>query len=241
MDIRLRYREKGSGEPLILLHGNGEDGSGFVHQMEYFSRRYRVIAPDTRGHGESPRGTAPFTIAQFARDLSDFLTELEIPRAALLGFSDGANIAMDFALEHPERVSALILNGGNLDPGGIKLSAQIPIEIGYRAARLFSRLSPKAKRNAELLGLMVNDPMIPPEALERIAAPTLVICGTRDLIREEHSREIARRIPGARFSLIEGDHFIAYKNPEAFNAEAGRFLEEVFREEARPGRQGGNP
>lgn len=63
MDIRLYYREKGSGEPLILLHGNGEDGSYFESQIEHLSGKYRVIALDTRGHGRSPRGTAPFTIA----------------------------------------------------------------------------------------------------------------------------------------------------------------------------------
>lgn len=62
---------------MILLHGNGEDGSYFAHQMDYFSRNYRVIVVDTRGHGQSPRGTAPFTIAQFAEDLHDFMDELD--------------------------------------------------------------------------------------------------------------------------------------------------------------------
>ena len=56
VDIELFYREKGSGEPLLLLHGNGESGAYFTHQMDYFQNKYRVIAPDTRGHGKSPRG-----------------------------------------------------------------------------------------------------------------------------------------------------------------------------------------
>lgn len=73
MDIALFYQEKGSGEPLILLHGNGESGAYFTHQMDYFQRKYRVIAPDTRGHGKSPRGNALFTIAQFACDLYNFM------------------------------------------------------------------------------------------------------------------------------------------------------------------------
>ena len=111
MEIKLHYQEKGEGEPMILLHGNGEEGSYFAHQMDYFGRNYRVIVVDTRGHGQSPRGTAPFTIAQFAQDLHDFMDELGISRAVILGFSDGANIAMIFALRYPERVTALILNG----------------------------------------------------------------------------------------------------------------------------------
>ena len=109
MDITLAYQEKGRGEPLILLHGNGEDSSYFRHQIAHFQDRYRVIALDTRGHGKSPRGSAPLTIRQFARDLLDFLEIHGIADAVLLGFSDGANIAMRFAMEHPERVKALIL------------------------------------------------------------------------------------------------------------------------------------
>lgn len=91
MDIELFYREKGSGEPLILLHGNGEDGSYFVHQIEHFQSRYRVIALDMRGHGRSPRDSAPFTIRQFSLDLYDFLRAHEIPSAVLLGFSGGVS------------------------------------------------------------------------------------------------------------------------------------------------------
>ena len=73
MDISLYYIEEGQGKPLILLHGNGEDHTYFVHQIRYFSRMYRVIAIDTRGHGASPRGTAPFSIRQFAEDLLSFM------------------------------------------------------------------------------------------------------------------------------------------------------------------------
>ena len=103
MDIELFYREKGSGEPLILLHGNGEDGSYFVHQIEHFQSRYRVIALDTRGHGRSPRGSAPFTIRQFSLDLYDFLRAHEIPSAVLLGFSDGVSAEASAVL--PQAVS----------------------------------------------------------------------------------------------------------------------------------------
>ena len=69
MDIALNYIETGEGFPLVLLHGNGEDHTYFKRQMEPFSQRYRVIALDTRGHGGSPRGSAPFTLDQFAREL----------------------------------------------------------------------------------------------------------------------------------------------------------------------------
>ena len=228
MEITLHYQEKGKKEPFLLLHGNGEDGSYFKNQMEFFSRRYRVIAVDTRGHGKSPRGTAPFTMEQFARDLHDFMEELEIPDAIMLGFSDGANIAMKFAMKYPDRVKALILNGGNLNTEGVKKTTQIPIEIGYRIAKRFAAKSPKAEKNAEILGLMVYEPNIDRKELSKITAPTLVICGTKDMIKESHTREIAENIPNAKLSIIKGNHFIANKRPDAFNREVENFLQTII-------------
>ena len=227
MDIVHHYVEAGAGEPLILLHGNGEESGYFVHQMTPFSRHFRVIAPDTRGHGRTPRGDAPFTIRQFADDLLAFLDAQGIGKADILGFSDGGNIAMVFAMKHPERVRRLILDGANLDASGVKRSVQIPIEIGYRIARCFAKRSPEARRHAEMLGLMVNDPAVRPEELAGIQAQTLVLAGDRDMIKESHTRLIAARIPGARLQIIPGDHFIASKQPEAFNEAVLAFLDQT--------------
>ncbi len=224
MEITLYYYEKGSKEPFILLHGNGEDSTYFKHQTDYFSDRYRVIALDTRGHGKSPRGSAPFTIKQFAKDLNEFMNSMAIPEAIILGFSDGANIAMEFALKYPHKVKALILNAGNLNPKGVKRTVQLPIEIGYKIASLFSSKSQSANKNAEMLGLMVNEPNIKPSELVRITAPTLVICGTRDMIKEAHTKEIAGSLPNAKLVIVKGNHFIADKNPSAFNKEVEDFL-----------------
>jgi len=227
MDITLYYQEKGNREPFILLHGNGQDGSYFKNQIDYFSDRYRVIALDTRGHGKSPRGTKPFTIEQFSCDLYEFMKGFEIPYAVILGFSDGANIAMKFAMKYPNKVKALILNGGNLNPKGVKRATQIPIEIGYKIARQFASKSSDAKKNAEMLGLMVNEPNIGLSELSKITAPTLIICGRSDIIKESHTKEIAENIPNAKLSIIKGNHFIANKRYVTFNKEVENFLQTV--------------
>jgi len=224
-DISLCYTMQGAGPPLLLLHGNGEDGSYFARQSDYFARRYTVYAIDTRGHGKTPRGTAPFTIAQFAEDLLDFMDEHDMAQARILGFSDGGNTALLFALKNPERVRRLVLNGANLDPSGVKPSVQIPIIVGYKLASLFAKRSPQAKRNAELLGLMVNDPHINPALLEDLYVPTLVIVGTKDMIKDSHTVLIANSLPNSRLEVVAGDHFIAAKNPEAFNEIVWKFLE----------------
>ena len=165
--IELAYTEAGEGTPLVLLHGNGESKEYFAGQMQAFAAQYHVYAVDTRGHGQSPRGEAPFTLAQFACDLEQFRIAHGIGTMHLLGFSDGGNIAMLYALAHPERVNKLILNGANLDPTGVKRSVQWPVEIGYRMASWFAGRDPKAKANAEMLGLMVNEPHIPPADLAK--------------------------------------------------------------------------
>lgn len=226
MDIKHFYLEKGQGEPLILLHGNGESSDYFAKQIDAFSSLYHVYAIDTRGHGKTPRGESPFTIRQFAEDLLGFMDEHQIGKAHVLGFSDGGNIAMVFAIYHPERVNRLILNGANMDTGGVKPTTQIPIEIGYRIARKFSEKSDAAKRNAEMLGLMVDQPNVTIEELRRIQAKTLVIVGTRDLIKEEHTKLIAANIPESELILIKGNHFIASKNAEVFNEKVLNFLAE---------------
>lgn len=225
MEITLHYEERGQGRPLLLLHGNGEDHTYFAHQLEDFSASRRVIAIDTRGHGQSPRGTAPFTIGQFAEDLLGFMDQHQLAQADLLGFSDGGNIALTFALRHPERVGRLILNGANLDPSGVKPSVQLPIVLGYHTASFFAKWSGKARRNAELLGLMVKEPNIRPEELQSISNPTLVIAGTKDMIKEEHTKLICRSLPKGKLAILPGDHFLANKEPEAFNRRVAAFLE----------------
>ena len=224
MDIEHFFIEKGIGEPLIFLHGNGGSCDYFVGQTDEFARHFHVYAPDTRGHGKTPRGTAPFTIRQFADDLLAFMDAQGIGKAHVLGFSDGGNIAMVFAMRYPERVDRLILDGANLDARGVRRCIQIPIEIGYRFAKLFAGKSEEARLHAEMLGLMVNDPKVRPEELSTIKSKTLVIAGTKDMIKEGHTRLIAGSIPDSRLVFIKGDHFIANRNPEEFNRAVLDFL-----------------
>ena len=224
MDIQHHFTVEGSGKPLILLHGNGENSGYFLGQIGVFAKAFCVYALDTRGHGKTLRGEAPFTIRQFADDLLGFMDAQQLEKAHLLGFSDGGNIAMDFALRYPERVDRLILNGANLSPAGVKRTVQIPVEIAYRITKRLARRSDAAGRKAEMLGLMVNDPHVEPSALAAIRAKTLVIAGTKDLIKAEHTKLIADSIPCAELMFLEGDHFVAKKHPEAFNRAVLAFL-----------------
>ena len=213
---------------LILLHGNGEDHTYFVKQIPAFSPHFRLVLMDTRGQGQSTGGDGELNFSVFAADLLALMDHLQIAKAHLLGFSDGGNLALTFALAHPERVQSLILNGANLEPGGVKLSTQLPIVLGYGCCRLLSPFSRKARQNGAVLGLMVNHPHIPPQALTALTMPALVIVGERDMIRDRHSQLIARSLPNAQFVRIPGgDHFCAAKCPEVFNHAVLSFLQNL--------------
>ena len=224
MAIKYHYIEKGEGFPLILLHGNGENNEYFKHQIDYFAKDYRVIALDTRGHGKTARGKADFTLAQFAEDLRRFLDSMKIEKAIILGFSDGGNIALLFTLKYPSYVKSLIVDGANLYPAGVKVMAQIPIRIGYELANLFSRISKRALAKAELLRLMSHEPNIAPEMLEAITAPVLVMAGSRDIIKESHTKEIYQALPNAKLVILNGNHFIASNKYKEFNEKVDKFL-----------------
>ena len=213
---------------LILLHGNGENHTYFVKQIPAFSPHFRLVLMDTRGQGQSTGGDGELNFSVFAADLLALMDHLQIAKAHLLGFSDGGNLALTFALAHPERVQSLILNGANLEPGGVKLSTQLPIVLGYGCCRLLSPFSHKARQNGAVLGLMVNHPHIPPQALAALTMPALVIVGERDMIRDRHSQLIARSLPNAQFVRIPGgDHFCAAKCPEIFNHAVLSFLQNL--------------
>jgi pimeloyl-ACP methyl ester carboxylesterase len=208
----------------VLLHGNGESHAVFERQMDEFSARYRVLAVDTRGHGASPRGGAPFTLSQFADDLHEFLLERGILRAHLLGFSDGGNIAALFALRYPDMTASLILSSANLYPLGLRPDVYLQIVAGCAAARVRAPFDPKAKKKAELLGLMAAQPHIRPRELRALSMPVLVLAGTHDVILSAHTRRIARSIPGAKLLFLEGPHQLSVASPEDYNRAVLSFL-----------------
>lgn len=220
-DIMVNYYEEGEGYPLIMIHGNLESGEYFEHQVAYFKDQYRCICPDSRAQGKTERGTAPMTIRQLVDDLIAFMDALEIEKANILGFSDGANIGMIMAMKYPERINKLIADGGNLDLGGV------PAELcDYVMGEYKTAVDNGETVTAEVLNLMINDPNIDPEDLTKIACPTIVMAGTEDLITKEHTEMIASKIPGAQLAFVAGDHWCAGKNPTEFNPIIEKFLAE---------------
>ena len=212
---------------LILLHGNCEDMHVFDGRYEHLKPYYTVITVDSRGHGKSSRGDKPLSYELFANDLFTLVNKLQIGNFLLLGFSDGANTAIQFAIEHQERLAAMILVGGNLNPEGFTPSSKRSIQISLAQNSLKGAFSKCAKERREFVELMLNHPRVEPEHLAKVCTPTLVITGANDMIKDEHSELIAKSFRNARREVIPGaGHFVMKDVPEVFDKLVFDFLME---------------
>lgn len=216
------YKVKGEGFPLVLLHGNGESHRYFIHQIRYFSKYYKVYAIDTRGHGKSPRGDELLSIDLFAEDLYYFFERNNIEKANILGFSDGGNIALSFAIKYPYMVNKLVLNGANMFEKGIISKVQRKIRKAYIVEKYIH--TEEGDKRAEILNLMINSPNISIESINKLKIETLIILGTRDLIKKDHVMLMHRKLKNSVLEYVEGDHFVAYKNFKIFNEKVRKFL-----------------
>lgn len=111
--ISLHYQESGAGTPLVLCHEYATDHRAWEPQIRHFARRYRVIAWNFRGYPPSsvPRAAADYEHGLFVSDLAGLLDLLGIERCHLVGIATGGNVALNFALEHPDRIGALVMVG----------------------------------------------------------------------------------------------------------------------------------
>lgn len=216
-DVRIYYEIYGQGPPVLLLHGNGENLHVFDDMIPVLTRKYRVIALDTRAHGKSGRGGEPLCFATFARDVAGVMEQMGLARAPLIGFSDGGNTALHIALEFPEMVAGFVLLGANLHTKGIEPRCQIPVQLGYYLCSAIARLNKRAVDKRDILGLMVKHPNLTPDQLAAITAPALVIAGERDIVKRDHTEQIAAAIHGAGLRIIPREnHFGIVKSPRAF-------------------------
>jgi pimeloyl-ACP methyl ester carboxylesterase len=217
---------------VVLLHGNGEDARVFDALAPYLGG-FRTIALEARGHGRTPQGTAPLTIAHLAKDVDAALAEAEASGltegpAAIVGFSDGANVALELAVHRPGRCRGLVLIGGNYRPSGIRFAAHGAILAAWLGLTVAGVVSRRARHRARVWGLMVGQPRIAEADLARLCVPTEVIGGERDLVSRSHLERMARLIPGARLVIVQGEgHMLPTAAPGVLGPLVAAFLEDL--------------
>lgn len=222
---KIFYEITGAGPPIFLLHGNGGSNKYFSKQIPELSRYFKVYAIDSRGHGQSTNNSSTLTFQQMSEDLFSLMEFEKIKQADILGFSDGANLAMVFAVKHPDKVHSLVLNAGNTLDSGVVFPLRVATYLEYMVISFLSLFSQKMKQKKVMIALMMRDIGINSEDLKKITCRTLILVGKYDIIKRSHSLYLARTIPKASFVLIPGQgHLFARKAPSLFNQNILKFL-----------------
>jgi len=224
--VRIAYSDEGEGEPILLIHGfasnvaaNWRD-SHWLRTLTEASRR--VIAYDNRGHGRSEKLYDPslYGAPIMAEDGRRLLDHLGISRADVMGYSMGARIAAFLVLAHPERVRSVVLAGaginlvrGMVGSGPIARALEAPRieDVTNDTARSFRAFAEQTGSDLKALAACMRGPRekITADELARIAVPTLVATGSKDVIAGS-GRELASLVPGAQLLDIAGrDHMRA--------------------------------
>ncbi len=236
--IKLYYAEIGQGAPsaapVILLHGGLANSDYWGNQVRALMPHHRVIVVDSRGHGRSSRTAAPFGYDLMTDDVVGLLDHLKIPRADIVGWSDGAIIGLDMALRHPDRVRRVFAFGANTNLSGLKKDVEQNPNFArfiVRAGEDYKRLSPtptEYKSFLDQIGAMWNtQPKWTDDMLHHIGTPVLIADGQHDEgIALEHNLYMAANIPHAGLLILpNASHFAFLQDPVLFNTAMLRFLD----------------
>ncbi|MBI1343551.1 MAG: alpha/beta fold hydrolase [Terrimonas sp.] len=232
--INMYYETYGTGSPLVLIHGNGGSIASMGNQIEYFKDKYRIIVADSRAQGKSGDAPGLITYEQITDDWSALLDALHIDSAYVIGWSDGGIESLLMAIRHPEKVKMMAVMGANLQPDS---SAVYPWAVNWVkkiAAEVETKLAKKDTTQnwmliKKLFNLLGNQPHIPLEDVQKIKAPTLVMGGDKDVIREEHTLQIYQHLQKAWLCIFPGEtHMIPETDPGLFNQTVEKFFSKPY-------------
>jgi len=229
--VKLYYEVYGSGEPLLMIHGNGGDVFTLSAQIDYFRKNYKVIAMDSRDQGRSSDSSGQVTYQKMTDDLNALLEHLNPGPVLVLGWSDGGIEALLLAIRHPDKVKKVAAMAANLDPGPDAISPEVIEMVKSMLASVppAERNTPEGRREMKVLQMMLDQPHIDLTALEAIKVPTLILASDHDLIRDEHTLAIYHHIPNAQLAIFpDATHLIPYDDPARFNATVERFFSTPF-------------
>lgn len=223
--------ETGAGEPVLFLHG-GMCSAEVLRPLASRLTGYAITAPERPGHGRTPDRPGAFHYADGVADTLAVMDAAGLASAHVVGFSDGGNIGLLLALEHPERVRSLVAISANLHPGDgvFRLDGEIPRAQIDRIESENAELAPPGTDAADierrLADMWLSEPRIEPSSLSALRMPVLVVDGEHDVIDPEHTALIAASIPGAQRRTIAGaTHFLVREQPDVVAGHVQRFLD----------------
>ena len=224
--LRMYYEvhgaRRGTGRPLVLLHGGGSTiETTFGRVLPALAASRQVIAVELQGHGHTADREAPLSFAQDADDVAALLREIAVPEADVLGFSNGANAALELGRRHPNVVRRLVVAAGFVTRDGIPA----PIWASFRQPPDTANM-PQVLRAAyhEAAPDPSQLPVLVAKLMQRLNSfrdwtddevrslqdPTLLMLGDTDVITVEHAARVARLLPRAQLVVFPGAGHGAY-------------------------------
>ena len=215
--INLYYEIHGAGSPLVLLHGGGSTiQTNFSRILPALATTHQVIAIELQAHGHTGDRDAPETFEQDADDVAQLLRRLDIPRADILGFSNGGHTAFEIAIRHPQKVGKLVLASTFYKRDGVPASfwegmAQAKFSDMpqlYKDAYANINSDPAALMNMfnKDVQRMQTFKDWQEKSIGSIQAPALIVLGDRDVVRPEHGVEMFRILSHSRLAILPGNH-----------------------------------
>ncbi|HLZ86115.1 MAG TPA: alpha/beta hydrolase [Puia sp.] len=230
--IRLYYETYGKGDPLLLLHMNGESMKVFYNQIPWFSQYYRVIAVDSCAHGKSVDASDSLSFEEMADDFNALCDSLHIDSCYVIGWSDGGISALLLALRHPEKIRKMVVSGPNLWPDTTGVVPYIFHLMERTADSLHHKgsLTAAEKNLLKTTELDLYQPHITLEQLHAIKCPTMVVGGDHDAIPSLHLWQMAQNIPQSYLWIVpnSGHSVVIYKKAQ-FNPLVNDFFRKPYR------------
>lgn len=227
-DIEMWRAEFGprNGKPVIMVHGGLANANYFGKVIPFLvNDGFHVVVVDSRGHGRSTRSAQPYSYELMESDVVAMLDALHIPKADLVGWSDGAIIGIVMAINNPDHLNRVFAFGANTDPDGLKPDFDkggLFAAFEKRAGTEYRSLSPTPNQYDSFLKqisqMWATQPHITADQLKAIHVPITIADGRYDEgIKQSHDRYMADTIPNAHLLILPGvSHFAMVQNPPLF-------------------------
>ena len=235
-DVRIHYKVWGKGEPILLLHGAMEYWREWERQIPALAKEYKVIAVDTRGHGESTFTDRELSYDLFATDMLTLLDKLHLDSITVVGFGDGGIIGMVMAMKQPDRIHRLVAIGSNIsaDTNAVYKAVLDKVQNwNYEKMAFYLQVKFKENPNPKLLPafakrmqkLLLTQPNLTLDDLNKIKCPTLIMAGDHDFIKMRHISYIYENLPDGYLSIIPaGTHYCNKEKYQVVNTTILDFL-----------------
>lgn len=224
------FQDRGSGDPVVLLHGGLVDGRDFDTNLAELDSDHRVLVPDRRAHGRSHDDGGPLDLDTLGADAATFIQTVVGAPVALVAYSAGAMVALRAAVRRPDLVDRLVLISGAFDPAGMLVRPSLDGLPPGPLVDAYAQVSPYGADHFDsvlrrIVHSVDHDAPLTEAEVSSIRCPTLVMCGDDDLVTLEHTLALYRALPDSRLAVVPGtSHLLLHEKPEVCRAVVADFL-----------------